>query len=900
VANLGEMVVSIVGDTTQLNSAIDTSKQKVGQFAEILKEGGPLGQAILSASNMMTKLLANPAVALTAIIVGAIEVFSDFTKELVSYGAQIKETSERTGLSTKALQEYKFIAEQTGGSLETITAAVKMMTRGLETNKDTFAKLGIQTKDTSGNFLSTTDIFDQTIEKLGDLSNDTERTNLALKLFGRGALDMVPLLKEGSKGIEELKNKANELGLVLNDSTIKNAHDFEKSTDALKASWKAFSMSLVQDALPALKLVTDSYLYVTELINRARVAAQNNEIIKAYRDGKVSVIEYHDAVQSMIDMNKQVVNDDKSSASEKRKANQEIADGYAMLTKVRKEYRIAEEEQIKKDNEIAKDNAATKALQDEEDKLQGLRDARDKAAKEYNDSISLTAQLQSKGLRTADEATKEVTDATKKYAEALAPIVAASGSHAIGTEALRITKDALDQLTQASNKYNDDKKAYDDAILARANAYANTIKQQISDEEKNRKEQTEKYNKEVADRDKIIESSSGAYDRLLKGDFKSFDDIEKAKTAAEKSGCISQEEIEKATINAKIKLYSQYVSNVLNTVSSLVSSLKSLYSADVQNKKDAIAQELQYAEDAIDAELLAKEKAAGVATETALEQAEEELRIAQETLDGKLQLIDAEKSALDQEEEAKLYSLGLVEASTLEEYDAEIAAAIAAGDTITANKLQNERDKLAIQQEYDKKRKAIDDAEALRLAVAAATKAQLEQDAADKKKALEQKAAMDTYDVEKSAFETNQVLSIAQATIAGAELAINAYKALAGIPYVGPVLGAAAAAASLVYTGLQIATIKKQVPPTKPSFAEGGIAMPQSGGINATIAEAGQPEVIFPLDKLEQFINQGNTFNGSSDIPISMTIQLDSQTLYSGIFAATRNKTVLISAKAVI
>jgi hypothetical protein len=545
-------------------------------------------------------------------------------------------------------------------------------------------------------------------------------------------------------------------------------------------------------------------------------------------------------------------------------------------------------------------NKKQMAIDADNARIETLRDSRDKAAKEYNDAIKLTSQLQSEGLRTTEEATKEVTDATKKYAEALAPIVAASGSHAIGAEALRITKDALDQLTQASNKYNDDKKAYDDAILARANAYANTIKQQISDEEKNRKEQTEKYNKEVADRDKIIESSSGAYDRLLKGDFKSFDDIEKAKTAAEKSGCISQEEIEKATINAKIKLYSQYVSNVLNTVSSLVSSLKSLYSADVQNEKDAIAQELQYAEDAIDAELLAKEKAAGVAAKTALEQAEEELRIAQETLDGKLQLIDAEKSALDQEEEAKLYSLGLVEASTLEEYDAEIAAAIAAGDTITANKLQKERDKLAIQQEYDKKRKAIDDAETLRLAVAAATKAQLEQDAADKKKALEQKAAMDTYDVEKSAFETNQVLSIAQATIAGAELAINAYKALAGIPYVGPVLGAAAAAASLVYTGLQIATIKKQVPPTKPSFAEGGIAMPQSGGINATIAEAGQPEVIFPLDKLEQFINQGNTFNGSSDIPISMTIQLDSQTLYSGIFAATRNKTVLISAKAVI
>jgi hypothetical protein len=76
--------------------------------------------------------------------------------------------------------------------------------------------------------------------------------------------------------------------------------------------------------------------------------------------------------------------------------------------------------------------------------------------------------------------------------------------------------------------------------------------------------------------------------------------------------------------------------------------------------------------------------------------------------------------------------------------------------------------------------------------------------------------------------------------------------------------------------------------------------MPRNGGITANIAEAGQPEVIFPLDKLNQFINQGNTSSGSSDIPINLTITLDSGTLYSGIFAATRNKTVLISAKAVV
>lgn len=775
-------------------------------------------------------LIANPYILAATAIIAAIKTFTDLTHELVAYGAQIQETSERTGLSTKALQEYKFIAEQTGGSLETITAAVKMMTRGLETNKDTFAKLGIQTKDLNGNFLSTSEIFTGTIKKLGDLSNDTERTNLALKLFGRGALDMVPLLKEGSKGIEELTQKANELGLVLNDSTIRNAHDFEKSTDALKASWKAFSMSLVQDALPALKLVTDSYLYVTQLINRTRVAAQNNEIIKAYRDGKASVVEYHDAIQSMIDLNKQVVNDDKSSASEKRKANQEIADGYSMLTKVRKEYRVAEEEQIKRENQIAKDNAATKALQDEEDRLQSLRDARDKATKEYNDSIKLTSQLQSKGLRTTEEATKEVTDATKKYAEALAPIVAASGSNKIGAEALQSAKDTLDKLTQAENIYNNDKKAHDEAILARANTYAEVIKKQISDEDKYRKDQTDKYNKEVSDRNTIIKESSDNYDKLKSGELRTFAAIETAKTKALKSGAIEQVEIEKAANAAKINLSLKYFTQVLDSVSNLLSKIQSLYQQDVQNQLDAINSKLTEQETAIDIQLQKDLEAAGVADLTNLQSAQKQLKDKQDAL--------------------------------AKETDAEKKAALA--------------------EEVVEAKKAV-------------TKATLEQKAVDDKKKLEQQAALDTYEVQKSAFKTNQALSIASATVSGIEAVLNSFKTL-GWP-----LGLIPAG---IMTGIvlaQIAIIKKQVPPTKPTFAaEGGIFPATPGGINTQLAEAGQTEVVFPLDKLESFLNQGSVNGGSSDIPINMTIQLDSQTLYSGIFAATRNKTVLISAKAVV
>lgn len=60
----------------------------------------------------------------------------------------------------------------------------------------------------------------------------------------------------------------------------------------------------------------------------------------------------------------------------------------------------------------------------------------------------------------------------------------------------------------------------------------------------------------------------------------------------------------------------------------------------------------------------------------------------------------------------------------------------------------------------------------------------------------------------KKAFDLNKKLSIAQTIMNTYEMATSAYKALAGIPYVGPILGAAAALAAIKFGQMQIQGIK--------------------------------------------------------------------------------------------
>ncbi len=87
--------------------------------------------------------------------------------------------------------------------------------------------------------------------------------------------------------------------------------------------------------------------------------------------------------------------------------------------------------------------------------------------------------------------------------------------------------------------------------------------------------------------------------------------------------------------------------------------------------------------------------------------------------------------------------------------------------------------------------------------------------------------AVEEEKLRKKAFEQNKKTQIAQAIIGTLQAAVQAYQSLAIIPFVGPILGAAAAAAALVFGYKQVALIKAQ---NYESAAEGNVVSPDLGG----------------------------------------------------------------------
>lgn len=244
-ANLGDMVVRIVGDATGFNKSLNAAQKKLLAF-------GINATAVITTVNLLGK------------------AFVKTITDVAEYGSAIDDASMRTGLSREAIQEYKYVAEQVGTTLEAVTGAVGMMTRGLDTNKERFKELGVQLKNSDGSFRSTTEIFNDTIEKLSQMTDETERDKLAFQVLGRSAQSLLPIFKQGAGGLQALKDEAHDLGIVLSDEAIINSDALGDSLLALKSSMRGLGQAIVADITPALNNLVRGFTDFIENVLQAR------------------------------------------------------------------------------------------------------------------------------------------------------------------------------------------------------------------------------------------------------------------------------------------------------------------------------------------------------------------------------------------------------------------------------------------------------------------------------------------------------------------------------------------------------------------------------------------------------------------------------------------------------
>ena len=175
---------------------------------------------------------------------------------------RIDKMSLKTGLSRKAFQEWDYILGQNGISIDSMQAGMNKVTntfddlkKGSKGAEETFKRLGFTMDDLEGK--SKDEIFAMSIKALQDMTDETERAALANDLFGKGGSELAPLLNAGAEGTENLRQRAHELGLVLNDEAIDAGVVFGDTLDDMKKSFGAIGTEIGVAVMPLFQQFLD-------------------------------------------------------------------------------------------------------------------------------------------------------------------------------------------------------------------------------------------------------------------------------------------------------------------------------------------------------------------------------------------------------------------------------------------------------------------------------------------------------------------------------------------------------------------------------------------------------------------------------------------------------------------
>lgn len=185
-------------------------------------------------------------------------------KAAAAFADEINTLSAQTGLSTETLQEYKYMEDLIDVSTETMTGSMAKLIRNMaNAQKGTgdaaaaFEALGISVTDANGELRSNQDVFNEAIDALGKMENETQRDAYAMQIFGRSAQDLNPLIEAGGEKIAALAQEAHDMGYVLDSEALDSLNETQDALDRLSKVAEGAKNSIVAGLGPVVSSVLE-------------------------------------------------------------------------------------------------------------------------------------------------------------------------------------------------------------------------------------------------------------------------------------------------------------------------------------------------------------------------------------------------------------------------------------------------------------------------------------------------------------------------------------------------------------------------------------------------------------------------------------------------------------------
>ncbi len=243
---------------------------------------------VASSAGKLSGKLGLPFAALSGAI-GGLSIMSvkNAVVGFTDMGEAVEKGALKAGMSVQQYQRMKYVAEQSGTSIEAMEGSLSKLNRQMGDaaagkNKDLAGlmhQLGIGVRDSNGQVKSGIDLLPQLADAFERNENPAVRARMGMALFGKSYAEILPLLSEGSKGIEDNLKRFDRIKGVLGPDEIRGAKELGDSFKDLDLVMKGFQGTVAKELVPVIRPLVDG-LVAWWVANKKLVSVEVTKMAK--------------------------------------------------------------------------------------------------------------------------------------------------------------------------------------------------------------------------------------------------------------------------------------------------------------------------------------------------------------------------------------------------------------------------------------------------------------------------------------------------------------------------------------------------------------------------------------------------------------------------------------------
>jgi len=218
-------------------------------------------------------------------------------QKFVARGDDVGTLADKLGLSTDRIQEMQYALEQMDVPIEvTNKALTEFSRRSVEAALGTgeaalsFAELEIPLESMPGKMRPIQELFDEWVEKVSAIENESVRAFHTTKVLTDEQSLFAKALGQGTEVMRQYQMEARELGIVLDEGTVRSAADADNEFRRLRYRVTGLAYSLGAELLPDMRRwVAAADKWAKDPAKREFIAKEVVPAIRTFGEGIATV-----------------------------------------------------------------------------------------------------------------------------------------------------------------------------------------------------------------------------------------------------------------------------------------------------------------------------------------------------------------------------------------------------------------------------------------------------------------------------------------------------------------------------------------------------------------------------------------------------------------------------------